>query len=101
MSETTQEKLGLAGMLGVGLLMAIGVIVGGTVLHGHFAAKDALCNTVGGAMLQQQSTGAMAHCGLYGFLSGMGQIIQWGGTVGLIAAIALVGVAYWASREAG
>lgn len=68
------------------LLGVVGAIVGGTLLHAHFAPKDALCNTVD-ALSQQQSTSSMAHCGLYSFLSGMGQIIQWGATLGLVVAV--------------
>jgi len=75
-------------------MLAIVAIVGGTLLHTYFAPKDALCNTAGGSLMQQQSSGAMAHCGLYNFLSGMGQIIQWGGGAGLLFCL----IALWVVR---
>jgi hypothetical protein len=90
-----RANLDTAGEVGGLLLLAIGAIIGGILLHAQFAPKDALCNTVGGSMAQQQSTGAMAHCGLYGFLSGMGEIVRWGGTLGFIFCL----IALWVVRS--
>lgn len=69
------------------VVLTVAAIAGGSAAHKHYAPKEALCNTIGGELLQQHSTGLMTKCGLSSLASQLSALVYWGG----LAMAALIG----------
>lgn len=79
--------------------MAVLVLIAGIILQVVSGAKAGLCNTVIGQFAQEQSSGAMVHCGLWTGLDTFGQIFTWLGCIGIIGMVLLLGLAWLAKPK--
>jgi hypothetical protein len=77
----------------IAAVFGIVLIIVGSVLNNHFGPANSLCNTLGGQIAQQGSTGTTVSCTGDEFGAVMGEILKWLGfaalIVGVLSAVAI------------